>query len=201
MTATKIDWDTIRKQSQELLADSTVVEPFRRQMERLFAEMLADKPPPYMRRPIAALRLICDTETPAKLIVHPGWSRRTGTLAIDRIECELLQERVRICNGQPVRQFDKQINMMIAPTKRDIGGMHATGAKDLMTVLQAMEDYLESPQAVFARSHDHCCCCGKHLTDTLSRSRGIGPECIQRIGYILVKQVDWNQLVQEEVTV
>jgi Family of unknown function (DUF6011) len=68
-----------------------------------------------------------------------------------------------------------------------------------MTVLQAMEDFLENAPAVFARSHDHCCCCGKHLTDTLSRSRGIGPECIQRIDHILVKQADWNRLVQEEV--
>ncbi len=201
MTATKIDWTTIRKQSEELLADSTVVESFRQQMQTLFAELLADKPPPYLRRPIASLRLICDTETPAKLIVHPGWSRRTRTVTIDRIECELLQECARTCNGQAARQFDKRINMVIAPNKRDVGRMHATGPKDVMTVLQAMEDYLESPQAVFARSHDHCCCCGKHLTDTLSRSRGIGPECIQRIDHILVKQVDWNRLVQEEVAV
>ena len=201
MTITNIDWAKIRKLSSELLTASTVVEHFRQQMKVIFVEMLADKPPPYSRRPIASLRLICDTGLPAKMIVHPGWSRGTRTVCIDRIECELLQESVRICDGQPAREFDKRINLVITPAKRDIGMMHATGAKDVMTVLQAMEDFLENPQVVFARSHDHCCCCGKHLTDTLSRSRGIGPECIQRIGHILVKQLDWNRLVQEEVLV
>jgi hypothetical protein len=38
---------------------------------------------------------------------------------------------------------------------------------------------------VFARSHDSCCVCGRHLTDEQSRSRGIGPECIKTVDFFL----------------
>lgn len=52
----------------------------------------------------------------------------------------------------------------------------------------AVENFVElgnffpiSPETVFERSKDHCCNCGRGLTDHLSRDRGIGPECLSRV--------------------
>lgn len=70
-----------------------------------------------------------------------------------------------------------------------------------MTALGTMEDYLRDPRAVLARSHDNCCCCGRGLTDELSMSRGIGPECIKNIGFMMYGQTNWNRLVEEVVEV
>jgi hypothetical protein len=53
--------------------------------------------------------------------------------------------------------------------------------------LQTIADYLADPATVFARSHGHCCICGRSLTDELSRSRGIGPECIKITPYMLFR--------------
>ena len=35
------------------------------------------------------------------------------------------------------------------------------------------------PMGVFSRQADRCCRCSKPLTDVVSRTRGIGPECIR----------------------
>jgi hypothetical protein len=37
---------------------------------------------------------------------------------------------------------------------------------------------------VFSRQADKCCCCGKALTDVVSRTRGIGPERIRMFGAV-----------------
>jgi hypothetical protein len=62
-----------------------------------------------------------------------------------------------------------------------------------------MRDFLDDHRTVFARSHDNCSCCGKALTDELSRSRGIGPECIKKLDWVAAQRLPWNQLVAEEV--
>ena len=40
-------------------------------------------------------------------------------------------------------------------------------------------DFILFPWQIFSRSKDRCCCCGKRVTDDISRSRGIGPECLR----------------------
>lgn len=43
-------------------------------------------------------------------------------------------------------------------------------------------DLLADPMRLFSEQKDHCCCCGKALTDPVSRTRGIGPECARFFG-------------------
>jgi hypothetical protein len=71
-------------------------------------------------------------------------------------------------------------------------------AEDIARAVGTIQDFLTDHLAVLARSHDNCCVCGRALTDELSRSRGIGPECIQKIGCIGILPRDWNQLVARE---
>jgi hypothetical protein len=55
-------------------------------------------------------------------------------------------------------------------------------ATRLRTILDTAHDLLMDPADVFSRQADKCCCCGKALTDVVSRTRGIGPECIRMFG-------------------
>ncbi len=50
---------------------------------------------------------------------------------------------------------------------------------NLNTILSTAHDLLMKPMMVFGRQADRCCCCSKVLTDVVSRTRGIGPECIR----------------------
>jgi hypothetical protein len=49
----------------------------------------------------------------------------------------------------------------------------------LTTLVQLLRDWRQNPGAVLARSTDHCCVCGRVLTDPISRGHGIGPECVR----------------------
>lgn len=193
-----MDWATIRQEANECLTANTNVEAFRQQMRTLFTAMLEGTEPPYLRRPTASLRLICHTQPPSKLVVHPGWICRRS-VDLDRIDCELLQERITTVKGQPARKFDRLLTFRVTPEERAVSLIHASAVNDVVTVLGTMDDFLNAPTSVLARSHDHCCCCGRGLRDELSRSRGIGPECIKTIGFMMYGQAEWNGLVKEMV--
>ena len=45
--------------------------------------------------------------------------------------------------------------------------------------VNTVKDFILFPWQIFGRSKDRCCCCRKLLTDGISRSRGIGPECLR----------------------
>ena len=61
--------------------------------------------------------------------------------------------------------------------------------------LGVMADFILDARTVFARSHGHCCCCGKGLRDELSRARGIGPECVRFLNWLAFEKAERNGLV------
>jgi Family of unknown function (DUF6011) len=200
---TRQEWDAIRHQAERLLLDDPNINRFRRLMGKTFKAMLEEKPPPYLRRPIASLRLICDTERATKLVVHPGWSK--PNVLLDRISIDVIQETIVTYRHtfpveyvEDVRKFSKRITVRVNPDGNCIGAIYATAVEDVATIARCVKEFLDDGKAVFARSHDHCSCCGKSLTDERSRSRGIGPECIKVLDWLLVPQREWNQLVVQE---
>jgi hypothetical protein len=193
MQKPSIDWTSIRQEANDILAESAALEPFRVQMRAVFAPMMSR--PAYSRRPPVSLRLICGTDPPMKLIVRPAWP----PLNLDRIHCELLQQRGTTHEGEAVRQYDLMLTLRCTPQHREVGRMRTSAVKNVRTVITTIEAFLRDPIGMLARSHDHCCCCGRRLTDELSRARGIGPECIKIIDLILCRPTDWNNLVQPEM--
>ena len=75
-------------------------------MRARFHAMLEGGEPPHLRRPTASLRLICDTQPPLKVVLHPDWICRRA-VDPDRIDCELFQERITTVKGQGARKFDR----------------------------------------------------------------------------------------------
>jgi len=58
---------------------------------------------------------------------------------------------------------------------------HKASPDALNKFAELVDTFVRSPEKVFEASKDHCCFCGRKLTDQLSRCRGIGPECLERI--------------------
>jgi hypothetical protein len=201
------EWDVVGKRIPELLADNASrILAFRAKAVSIFKAMLEGKPPT-KRRPPASLRLICKGDPPGKLIVHPEWNYSRKVVVIEEIECELLEERdvtVMALNpetGQKektaARQFAHQFSMDVQPDgPLKPRSYRLSAVKDVARIVEVMRDFINDHNVVFARSHSNCCCCGKGLTDELSRSRGIGPECIKHIP--LVRAVDRNSIVVEQ---
>jgi hypothetical protein len=194
------DWTAIRSAVNQALVDNAVLlQEFREKVTIVFRWMLEGSEKPFKRRPPVSLRLICGGKPFAKLIVHPGWNSVSKTIGLDWVACELLQETSLVVNYTPVRKFGNQVDFIIrvgCPSK--VKSIYRTAETDVGRVVDVIRDFLDDHRAVFARSHDHCSCCGRALTDELSRSRGIGPECIKKIDAFGVKELPWNQLVVSE---
>jgi hypothetical protein len=67
-----------------------------------------------------------------------------------------------------------------------VGSMYKSAEEDARRVVGTIREFLDDSRTVLARGYDHCCICGRGLTDELSRSRGIGPECIQKADIVAV---------------
>jgi hypothetical protein len=200
MTATpelKLHWQMIRAAAESVVADNAAtLQAFRLKTSTLFRAMLKDPQGSFKRRPHISLRLICEGEPPAKLIVHPTWYRHSNSVNLSLVQCELLQECLRRVNGVQARKFDRQLELRLDPTDSvRLPMISETAPQDVSRAIGVMREFLDDHRTVFARSHDNCCCCGKSLTDELSRSRGIGPECIKKIRSFAFLEKDWNELI------
>jgi hypothetical protein len=138
---------------------------------------------PFDRRPVLGLTLrVVD----GKVVLRPGWDARKKW-----IDCRDLAGDVWLPapeTGQPHRAWSfvwangRMGRDRLCPPQADAA---------LTTLVQLLRDWRENPGAVLARSTDHCCCCGRVLTEPVSRGRGIGPECIKQFPQQLAVLMAW----------
>jgi hypothetical protein len=157
--------------------------------------------PPVTRRPNISLRLIADGQPTAKLLVLPKWSKAKGLLHCADLRLEFLTETLVETPDGDAQKWSKRLAFDILPkdtmkfSRDDTPQLepnvfelrrYSTDAVEVLRrAVAVMEDFLADRRAVFARSHDSCCVCGRTLTDEQSRSRGIGPECIKTVDFFL----------------
>ena len=124
----------------------------------------------YGRQPTVGLKL--DLPDNLTLGIRPGWKKGygdLGTVDLDVIGLELLGPGKLLC-------------LKLSPDKISSGRLNlsmAVNKERLAVVLATAKDLLMDPMELFSRQADRCCCCHKQLTDDVSRTRGIGPECIR----------------------
>jgi hypothetical protein len=176
--------DTSALIDARLGAHASVLEQFRGQVAALFAAMhqrVASDGRPLSRKPNVSLRLIANGEPVAKLIVLPHWSSWHKCLDRDTITTELIEERVVDTPQGHGKVRRRAFTAQAAgwPGWRACRYYSSTALADLARVVDTITAFVTDTRAVLARNHDYCALCGRHLTDELSRSRGIGPECIQ----------------------
>jgi len=122
----------------------------------------------YNRRPPIALRLPCGDLT---FVVKPTTTHRSNVVTVDDrgviIEC--------IHNNKK-----KGVVLLIEGRARYLRSWkdQDRNISELSALVELAEQFRLDPFAVMKQNPNHCCCCGKALTDAVSRARGIGPECL-----------------------
>jgi hypothetical protein len=194
----KQEWADLRATVDRLLLDhENLFLTFRGATERFFSAMSEGRQD-FTRRPNISLRLIASGEPLAKLIVLPYSNKRGKTLHCDMIDLELLQERIEQTEHGRGKNWTRRFETGVMPVegrRRVMDSRHhlkswsiyRTAVEDAGRVIATIKDFVDDHRAVLARSHDHCCICGRSLTDELSRSRGIGPECIKTTPFLLFR--------------
>jgi hypothetical protein len=138
---------------------------------------------PFDRRPVLGLTLrVVD----GKVVLRPAWDARKKW-----IDCRDLAADVWLPaaeTGQPHRAWSfVWANGRMGRQNWCLPQADAA----LTTLVQLLRDWRQNPGAVLARSTDHCCCCGRALSDPTSRGRGIGPECCKQFSGQLGPLMAW----------
>jgi hypothetical protein len=143
----------------------------------------------YQRRPNLSITLPCDGDPPAKLVIRPAWSSKSWILDVATLQAELVVERIVVDNlTRPTVEVSLRL---MAEDKFSCRPCSITWAKECCDRLAATAAaFLDDPFAAFAKSANICCICRRKLTDEVSRSRGIGPECLKHATFFrrLVEQ-------------
>jgi hypothetical protein len=173
---TTTTWEEILAQFEELWS------PHRDAVTRVLAEASAffddqSRGKEFNRRPNLSLRLSATGDLAAKLVLCPGWTPRYKTVTPAIIDVEFL-----VCRGRKSRAELRLQSSEHGITPCRWSLLHSRDA--LLRLAAVCHDFLEAPAVVFARSASHCCICGRPLTDGLSKARGIGPECMDRCGWV-----------------
>jgi hypothetical protein len=148
--------------------------------------------PQYMIRPPLGLRLEAQGDgRPMTVALRPGWrpakkyyawadkQDEPGVVRTDKVEVEVLgeEEEKRKPLLLHLDLYDGK-----EPSLRRLCNDQAQRAAAVRALECKARDLLADPLSLFSEQKETCCCCGKRLTDPVSRIRGIGPECIRFFG-------------------
>lgn len=159
----------------EILKDFAILE-LRDNCVEFFLEASEGKV--YSRAPSLALRL---PHGDYVIVVKPSITRRQGVMVDDRgvqIEC-LKRCNDAVQNKFPVTMLKVSVEIAARKTMWYCNGKSEGAATALVEMARL---FVDAPQSVIARNTDNCCCCGKSLRDEVSRARGVGPECLTKMG-------------------
>jgi hypothetical protein len=138
---------------------------------------------PFDRRPVLGLTL---RVVNGKVVLRPGWDARKKWIDTRDLAGDVWLPDPE--TEQPHRAWSfvwangRMGRHRFCPPQADAA---------LATLLQLPRDWRQNPGAVLARSTDHCCVCGRVLTDPVSRGRGIGPECSKQFAEQLGPLMAW----------
>jgi hypothetical protein len=135
----------------------------------------------FQRRPPLALRLPHDDFV---IVVKPTTTHRQGGVTVD--DRGICIEVLRRCPDAVGKTFSvKMLRVMVEQTARPkMWVLKGEGVRAAEALIELAKAFLDDPQSVIARNTDNCCCCGKGLRDEVSRARGVGPECLIKMGVL-----------------
>jgi hypothetical protein len=137
----------------------------------------------FLRRPPIGFRLPAEDLPPGHVAVTPRWLKGNvrrkvpGRLVTSEVDLELVETRMKVFgDGRPTREMSLRVTATGCVARRYYPSHWGAC---LGRIVLTVEQFLQEPFIVFARSSDACCVCGRGLSDQLSRSRGVGPECLR----------------------
>lgn len=170
------------QESRELairIADGNreLLERFRVTCSELFELQVDRKEKPFSRKPPIGLRFRLASDK--LLVCSPNFHYASKQVLCGSQTVELIRQERKECAGKEMFRPVKQ--MIIGLTEERIRlqrWFRSSLADDSLLVLTGIERFIQSPCDLL-QDMSHCAICGRALTDGLSRSRGVGPECIE----------------------
>jgi hypothetical protein len=158
-----------------------ILEPFRQYLSEYF-EFVADEKgineQPIFKRPLIGLKLDVNGGRPT-LAVRPGWkkAKKYPTDENPGIPGEFQPQEITL-------ELVKELKLILSPGEaiKVLGRVYVnqdTNKRNLKAICETADSLLRNPLATFGQQADRCVCCHRSLTDLISRTRGIGPECIK----------------------
>lgn len=156
---------------------SHVLGPLQENMQDYFQWRVQEDGKEYWRRPQIGLKL--DLADGKVLAIRPGWQPSSHERGQDDISGVVIYEKVHLELLAP----GKLLSLRLEPGNIYLCGNvfldMNTNKAHLQDILKAAHHLLTAPWETFSSQADRCCCCHKGLSDIVSRTRGIGPECIR----------------------
>lgn len=132
----------------------------------------------YSRTPPLALRL---PHGDYVIVVKPTATHSNGVMVDDR---GVLIECLKRCKDAAESKFPvRMLSVLVETTARKTRWYHNGKSDEAATAIVEMAKlFVADPQSVIAKNTNNCCVCGKALRDEVSRARGVGPECLTKMG-------------------
>ena len=175
MRVSTSEWQDLTDSTQDRMGDT---ERFRQVCSQIFAEMVQDRQ--FTRCPPIALRLYG-----ANAMVCPsiGWSPRHCEALPDRVHVDVLVEVETELESQKAYKRFRAVKATLDPDEFRLMRINRSKLDAACDAFRTIaEEFIEDPRSVMARCSRQCCVCGRKLTEPESISRGIGPECVHRLG-------------------
>jgi hypothetical protein len=174
-----------------LAGHAALLERLRLRVEPFFSQAVAGKVFEG-RRPSLALRVCALGEPAGRLAIYPHFLHNHTVLELvgGKVHVEFLAAASK---DPGTLAFSKRLGFLLGNGTPRVGSYYPkTVAEDLRRLFETAAAFLEDPLAAFARSSNNCCICGRGLSDAQSRSRGIGPECLQKCGFFRAGREQWD---------
>ncbi len=116
--------------------------------------------------------------------IRPGMARSYGAIYLvpERLEIDVIHDKwQQISNDQMAHNIGPAVKLRIADDEiKHAGYRFSTVLPALGRLADTLREWVDDPSSMLVGSSDRCLFCCKTLTDDVSRTRGIGPECQKR---------------------
>jgi hypothetical protein len=156
-----------------------LLDTFRTACAQLFELQEAAKQKPFLRKPGICLRFRVGPNELATCSPSFNYTRK-------EVQCwkqvlELIQQEQVERDGKPYFRPIKRLKVSLTEQGTVLMQWYRNRlADDVRLLMAGVEGFLRSPEQQL-EGMPHCSICGRKLTDGQSKSRGVGPECIELV--------------------
>jgi hypothetical protein len=145
----------------------------------LFELIANSKDQPFERKPPIGLRFRIGYNSLA--LTAPGFDYGNKIVLCNSQTAELLVEKKKYKNGREFFKPEKRLVLYLSEANTSIRKFYLrTLEQDAELFFNGIKRFLDSPNQMLENS-DRCAICRRSLEDGLSKARGVGPECIEKI--------------------
>lgn len=155
----------------------SLLDSFRAECAELFRLQAERKGQSFNRKPPIGIRFQVGSN--AMAVCAPRFNYQSKAVLCDSQVLELITQQTVERDGDKFYRPTKRLAFRLSLQGPSLARwFRSTVADDALTLLTGLKRFMESPAAQL-EGRTHCAICGRILNDGHSKSRGVGPECIE----------------------